>query len=121
MHYANVGVTNKDHLIIILVSTSINYFLYPFSCIDIMAGFHIPGDPYFPNEGNDGWFREEPEDDHPIPLDDHHCNSPDSQVSFILIIFGVLRGDSASWSSNSSSMIAVWGRVRVRTRRVHAV
>ena len=35
-----------------------------------MAGFHH-GDPYFPNEGNAGWIEEEPEDEHPIPLDDH--------------------------------------------------
>ena len=35
-----------------------------------MAGFHH-GDPYFPNEGNVGWIDEEPEDEHPIPLDDH--------------------------------------------------
>ena len=35
-----------------------------------MAGFHH-GDPYFPNEGNAGWIDEEPEDEHPIPLDDH--------------------------------------------------
>ena len=35
-----------------------------------MAGFHH-GDPYFPNEGNVGWIEEEPEDEHPIPLDDH--------------------------------------------------
>ncbi|CAH1440060.1 unnamed protein product [Lactuca virosa] len=38
-----------------------------------MAGFHPHGDPYFPNEGNVGWLEEEPEDDHPIPLDDHHA------------------------------------------------
>ena len=35
-----------------------------------MVGFHH-GDPYFPNEGNAGWIEEEPEDEHPIPLDDH--------------------------------------------------
>ena len=35
-----------------------------------MAGFHLPGDPYFPNQGNGGWLDEEPEDDHQIPLDD---------------------------------------------------
>ena len=34
-----------------------------------MAGFHIPGDPYFPNHSNAGWL----EDDHPIPLDDHEA------------------------------------------------
>ena len=37
-----------------------------------MAGFHH-GDPYFPNQGNAGWLEAEPEDDHPIPLDDHHA------------------------------------------------
>ena len=35
-----------------------------------MAGFPH-GDPYFPNEGNVGWIEEDPEDEHPIPLDDH--------------------------------------------------
>lgn len=28
-----------------------------------MAGFHIPGDPYFPNQGNGGWLGGEPEED----------------------------------------------------------
>ncbi|KAL7609814.1 hypothetical protein Lser_V15G14034 [Lactuca serriola] len=28
-----------------------------------MAGFHLPGDPYFPNQGNDGWIVEDPEED----------------------------------------------------------
>ena len=37
-----------------------------------MAGFPH-GDPYFPNQGNAGWLEAEPEDDHPIPLDDHHA------------------------------------------------
>ena len=27
-----------------------------------MAGFHLPGDPYFPNQGNAGWIEEEPEE-----------------------------------------------------------
>ena len=26
-----------------------------------MAGFHHPGDPYFPNQGNNGWLEEEEE------------------------------------------------------------
>ena len=38
-----------------------------------MAGFHLPGDPYYPNQGIGGWLDEEPEDDHPIPLDDHRA------------------------------------------------
>ena len=28
-----------------------------------MAGFHIPGDPYYPNQGNGGWIEEDPEED----------------------------------------------------------
>ena len=38
-----------------------------------MARIHPHDDPYFPNEGNAGWLEEEPEDNHPIPLDDHHA------------------------------------------------
>ncbi|KAL7610703.1 serine/threonine-protein phosphatase 4 regulatory subunit 2-like [Lactuca sativa] len=29
---------------------------------DKLAGFHLPGDPYFPNEGNAGWLEAKPED-----------------------------------------------------------
>ena len=61
MHYASIEVTDKDHLIIILISTSINYLFHPFSLVDNMAGFHLPGDPYFPNQGNGGWLDAEPE------------------------------------------------------------
>ena len=35
-----------------------------------MAGFHLTGDPYFPNQGNDGWLEAEPEENHEIPLED---------------------------------------------------
>ena len=35
-----------------------------------MAGFHLPGDPYFPNQGDDGWIEPEPEGNHEIPFDD---------------------------------------------------
>ncbi|CAI9285420.1 unnamed protein product [Lactuca saligna] len=28
-----------------------------------MAGFHHPGDPYFPNHGNNRWLDKEPEED----------------------------------------------------------
>ena len=73
MHYASIEVIGKDCLIIILSSTSIHIrFLYPFSRVDIMVGFHLLGNPYFPNEGNAGWIEDKPEDEHPIPLDDHH-------------------------------------------------
>ena len=27
-----------------------------------MAGFHLPGDPYYPNQGNGGWIEEDPEE-----------------------------------------------------------
>ena len=29
-----------------------------------MVGLHLPGDPYFPNQGNKGWHNAEPEDDY---------------------------------------------------------
>ena len=35
-----------------------------------MAGFHLPGDTYFPNQENVGWLEDEPEENHVIPLDD---------------------------------------------------
>ena len=35
-----------------------------------MAEFHLLGDLYFPNQGNDGWIEAEPEENHVIPLDD---------------------------------------------------
>ena len=28
-----------------------------------MAGFHLPGDPYYPNQGNGVWIEEDPEED----------------------------------------------------------
>ena len=37
-----------------------------------MAGLHPHGNPYLPNEVIAGWFEEEPENDYPIPLNDHH-------------------------------------------------
>ena len=46
---------------------------FPLSRIDSMAGFHHPGDPYYPNQGNGGWLDEESDDDHPIPLDDQYA------------------------------------------------
>ena len=37
-------------------------FSYLYSRTDAMAGFHLPGDPYFPNQGNGGWIEEDPEE-----------------------------------------------------------
>ena len=28
-----------------------------------MAGFHIPGDPYYPNQVNEGWIEDDPKED----------------------------------------------------------
>ena len=28
------------------------------TCVVSMAGFHHPGDPYFPDQGNNGWLEE---------------------------------------------------------------
>ena len=35
-----------------------------------MVGFHLPGDPYFPNQGNAEWLEAELEENHKIPVDD---------------------------------------------------
>ncbi|KAL7598013.1 hypothetical protein Lser_V15G24330 [Lactuca serriola] len=39
-----------------------------------MAGFHPHDNLFLPNEVIVGWFGEEPDDDHPIPLNDHHAD-----------------------------------------------
>ena len=38
-------------------------FSHLYSRQDIMAGFHVPGDPYFPNQGNGGWIEQDPDKD----------------------------------------------------------
>ena len=35
-----------------------------------MVGFHLPGDLYFPNQGNRGWLEDELEENPEIPLGD---------------------------------------------------
>ena len=40
---------------------SINYLFYPSSHLNNMVGSHLPGDPYFPNQGNGGWTDAKPE------------------------------------------------------------
>lgn len=39
-------------------------------CTYIMAGFHLPGDPYFPNQGNRGWIQEDPEEDPEVQMEE---------------------------------------------------
>ena len=47
-----------------------------------MAEFHLPGDPYFPNQGNGGWIEDEPKENHEIPLDDDFAeNFPEDSDS----------------------------------------
>ena len=42
------------------------YFLdkshVPISRIDAMVSFHLPGDPYYPNQGNGGWIEDDQEE-----------------------------------------------------------
>lgn len=38
-------------------------FLCLYSRTDVMAGFHHPRDPYFPNQGNKGWIVEDRDED----------------------------------------------------------
>ena len=39
------------------------YFSYLYSRTEDMARCHMPGDPYFPNQGNGGWIEEDPKED----------------------------------------------------------
>ena len=71
MHFTNSDVTNEGFLNNYLDSSSNNYPLTLNSRIEIIAGLHPLDNQYLPNEVIAGWFGEEPENDHPIPLDDH--------------------------------------------------
>ena len=35
-----------------------------------MAGFHHNGDPYFPNQGNNGWLEESEEEPEEVPKEE---------------------------------------------------
>ena len=72
MHFTNSDVTDEDFLNNYLDSSSNNYPLTLNSRIEIIVGLHPLDNQYLPNEVIAGWFGEEPENDHPIPLDDHH-------------------------------------------------
>ena len=47
--------------------------LYLYSRTDNMAGFYLPGDPYFPNQGNGEWIEEDPEEG---PMEDPEEEEP---------------------------------------------
>ena len=49
-----------------------------------MAGFHPPGDPYYPNQGNGGWVEDDPEEDEePIELEEGDGSGTDSEPEVI--------------------------------------
>ena len=72
MHFTNSDVTNEGFLNNYLDSSSNNYSLTLNSRIENIAGLHPHDNQYLPNAVIAGWFGEEPENDHPIPLNDHH-------------------------------------------------
>lgn len=47
-----------------------------------MAGFHHPGDPYFPNQGNNGWLEEEeePEEEPEEDPEEESDGEPEAEV-----------------------------------------
>ncbi|KAI3522222.1 hypothetical protein L1887_11706 [Cichorium endivia] len=45
-----------------------------------MAGFHLPGDPYFPDEGNNGWLNEEPEEDFEEDPEEEFEEEPEEEI-----------------------------------------
>ena len=48
-----------------------------------MTGFHLPGDPYFPNQENGGWIEEDPAEDPEEVMEeepeDEHEEEPEEQ------------------------------------------
>jgi len=72
MHFTNSDVTNEGFLNNYLDSSSNNYPLTLNSRIEIIVELNPLDNQYLPNEVIAGWFGEEPENDHPIPLNDHH-------------------------------------------------
>ena len=45
-----------------------------------MAGYHLPGDPYYPNHGNEGWVVEDPEEDtDEEPFEDSESSGTDTE------------------------------------------
>ena len=68
MHYVSIKVTGKDYPINIFSNTFIICLLHSYSRLDNMARFHLPGDPYFPCQGNGGWLEDEQEEDNLVVL-----------------------------------------------------
>lgn len=56
-----------------------------------MAGFHIQGDPYYPNQGNGGWLEGDPEEDpagveeeeEPMEEEEEEADGTDSEPEVI--------------------------------------
>ena len=72
MHFTNSDVTNEGFLNNYLDSSSNYYPLTLNSRIEIIVGLHPLDNQYLLNEVIAGWFGEEPENDHPTLLNDHH-------------------------------------------------
>lgn len=58
-----------------LLLLTITCLLHTYSRADDMAGFHLPRDPYFPNQGNAGWIEEEPEE----PIEEDPEEEPEEE------------------------------------------
>ena len=80
MHYVSIEVTGKHHLINLFRNTSIICLLHLYSRLDNMDGFHLPGDPYFPNPGNGGWLEAELEEDNlVVPVEEEPEESSEQE------------------------------------------
>lgn len=55
------------------------YFSYPYSRTNIMAWFHLPGDPYFPIQGNGGWIEEDLEEDPQEVMEEEPGDEPEEE------------------------------------------
>ena len=44
-----------------------------------MAGYPPPGDPYFPNQGNNGWIEDDPQEDPEEDSEEESSDGTDSE------------------------------------------
>ena len=82
-----------------------------------MAGFHLPGDPYYPNQDNGGWIENDPEeemqeDSDPDPEDNNlpfvaPINNPNPRPKF--------HGSTPLWAVNLNK----WSNEQGQSRPYH--
>ena len=61
-------------------NTPTTCFIHLYSRLNNIVGFHLPGDPYFPNQRNGGWLEVKLEEDNPVvPIEEDHDESSEDE------------------------------------------